>query len=477
MASLRRFPDSRYWFARFIGPGGKQVTCSTKEVDKRRAQKIADRFELAARMARLGGLAARQARKVIGEIYEIANREPLPSDTITDYFSRWTEGLPVTHGKRTADRYCGIIRAFLEWLGELGQQRLLIQLGSAELARFRDHYARNHSPASVNTALDCIQSALTDAFQDNLIDTNEAKRVTRIKAAKEGKQEQRRPFSDREIRAILEAATGDYEEWYGMILCGLYQGFRLGDVAETTWLNIDLELAQFRFDTEKTSRAVNVPIAGPLYRYLMELAGDDPTGPLFPKAHALRQRDIPTSALSNQFYRLMARAGVVEKRKNRKKPDGPGRSGKRSSPGLGFHCFRYTATSLLKRAGVSDAVARELIGHESAAVSRLYTNIDTPTLQAALAKMEDFTQRDGEGFPTLRFKFAKTMPGIPHWYVVRSPENETDYVRLFHRIGEAGVWEEWKDGRRYQYYYRDGFKYWRMSDELTESQVINRAKA
>jgi hypothetical protein len=78
MASLRRFNDSRYWFARFIGPEGKQQTCSTKEVDKRRAQKIADRFELAARMARIGGLAARQARKVIGEIYEISNREPLP---------------------------------------------------------------------------------------------------------------------------------------------------------------------------------------------------------------------------------------------------------------------------------------------------------------------------------------------------------------------------------------------------------------
>jgi hypothetical protein len=49
----------------------------------------------------------------------------------------------------------------------------------------------------------------------------------------------------------------------------------------------------------------------------------------------------------------------------------------------------------LKRAGVSDAVAREIIGHESAAVSRLYTNIDTPTLEAALAKMEDLTQPGG----------------------------------------------------------------------------------
>ena len=72
MASLRRFPDSRYWYAIFLGPNVKQKSCSTKEVDRRRAQKIADRYEHAAFMGRLGGLAARQARKVIGEIYEIA---------------------------------------------------------------------------------------------------------------------------------------------------------------------------------------------------------------------------------------------------------------------------------------------------------------------------------------------------------------------------------------------------------------------
>jgi integrase len=282
MASLKRFPDSRYWFAVFLGPNGKQRACSTKEVDKRRAQRIADRFELAARMARLGGLAARH---------------------------RW----PLNHSRSQDRRAC----------------------------------------------------------------------------RKGGSPQERRPFTDREIRAILAAAD---PEWYGMVLCGLYHGFRLGDVADLTWLNVDLVLRQFRFDTEKTSRATNVPIAEPLYRYLMELAGDDPAGPLFPRAHALRARGVGTGALSNQFGRIMAKAGVVEKRSNQKQPDGQGRSGRRQSPGLGFHCFRYTATSLLKRAGVSDAVAREIIGHESAAVSRLYTDIDDATLRGAFAKMPDLTQ-------------------------------------------------------------------------------------
>ena len=394
MASLKRFPGSRYWYACFTGADGYRRQVSTKEVDKRRAQKIADCLESAAHKARIGGLAARQARKVIGEIYEISNRESLPSDTIADYFSRWAQALPTTHGHKTAVRYSGIVKTFLTWLGETSAQRLLFQLNSAELARFRDYYSKAHSPASVNTALDCIQSALTDAFQDNLIDINEAKRVVRLPDKADNPQE-RRPFTDLEMKALLDV-TADDREWRGMILCGLYHGFRLGDVADLCWPNVDLVLRQFRFDTEKTKRAMNVPIAKPFYRYLMDIDGDDPTGPLFPKIYALRQRDVPTSALSNQFYRIMEKAGVVKKRTNKKKKDGPGRCGKRKSPGLGFHCFRYTATSLLKRAGVSDAVAREIIGHESAAVSRIYTNIDTETLQAAISKMPDLNAITGD---------------------------------------------------------------------------------
>jgi hypothetical protein len=72
--------------------------------------------------------------------------------------------------------------------------------------------------------------------------------------------------------------------------------------------------------------------------------------------------------------------------------------------------------------------------------------------------------------PGLRFKFAKTMAHIPHWYVVRSPENNAEYETLFMRIAQEGVLEEFR-GRRYRYWYAgDGFKYWSMG------QVINRAE-
>jgi hypothetical protein len=81
-------------------------------------------------------------------------------------------------------------------------------------------------------------------------------------------------------------------------------------------------------------------------------------------------------------------------------------------------------------------------------------------------------------FPTLKFRFAKTMPEIPHYYVVRLAENNQEYEALFDRIAREGVWEEFKK-RSYQYWYdpAGGWKYWRMDNDLAKSVVINRSRA
>ncbi|MGA8479277.1 MAG: phage integrase SAM-like domain-containing protein [Chthoniobacterales bacterium] len=312
MASLRRFPRSPYWFACFVGPGGRQTQRSTKEPDRKRAQKIADRYEAAAKTARLGFLAERQARKVIGEIYEISNREVLPSDSVEHFFKRWLTSVKVESSPKTYQRYNGIVDKFLRWLGQrkaIG----LSHLTSVDIVRFRDYCAKEHSPSSVNLTLACIQAGLSKAFADRLVDVNEAARVPRLGEDPQRKQ-QRRAFTDEELRAILKAAD---REWRGMTLCGAYTGMRLGDVSLLRWENVELEARELRFKTEKTDRLMVIPIAEPLHRYLVEIAGiDDPRAPLFPKAFDTRQRDIPTGTLSNQFYRVMVKAGVVPKRPN-----------------------------------------------------------------------------------------------------------------------------------------------------------------
>src|ERR1700722_10847408 len=237
MASLRRLPRSRYWIACFTDVTGKQVQRSTKEVDRKRAQQIADRYDEAARSGRLGFLAERQARKVIGDIYRISSREELPSDSVRGFFERWIKTKRAEAGHKTYTRYAGVVAQFLEWLGPRGPIGLS-HLTSSELARFRDYLGAKYSPGSVNTSLACIQSALGRAFRDGLVDVNEAARVEKLDD-RPGQRQQRRAFTDDELRAILAVCDS---EWRGMVICGAYTGMRLGDVADLRWENIDLGL-------------------------------------------------------------------------------------------------------------------------------------------------------------------------------------------------------------------------------------------
>jgi integrase len=381
MASLRRFPNSQYWIACFTGPDGRRLQRSTKETDKKRAQKIADEYAETSFIARRGLLTERHARKVIGEIFAIANRSELAHETIGQYFARWLVSKKQRLGKRSYVRYAQLASAFLNWLGPR-KAFGLAHLSSAEIARFRDHFSREKSPATVNVALGVIQTALADAFRDSLVDINEAAHVSKLDE-RGSKSLGRRAFTHAELRSILAVAD---PEWKGMVLTSLYAGgMRLGDVADLEWRHIDLENREIRFVTEKTGRQTVLPIAEPLFRLWREIAGDNPKGPLFPRAYSLRQRGVSTSALSSRFYILLTQAGLVPRRSHHTK--GKGRSARRESVGLGFHCLRHTANTMLKAGGVSDAIAREIIGHESAAVSRAYSHIDGDVLREALNKL------------------------------------------------------------------------------------------
>ena len=173
-----------------------------------------------------------------------------------------------------------------------------------------------------------------------------------------------------------------------MILVGLYTGLRLSDVSTLTWANVDLANAELQLATRKTGRRMMLPLAKPLLRHLESLpAGDVADAPLFPEAFAARERSQYGGTLSNQLYQILVSAGLAKARPHTSQDKG--RDSKRELGGLSFHCLRHTATSLLKNAGVSDAIARDIIGHDSAAVSANYTHIDMDAKRTAVGKLPD----------------------------------------------------------------------------------------
>ncbi len=386
MASLRRKDRSPFWFACFTLPDGTRTQRSTGATDKRKAQKVATSFEDAAKTASEGRFIESRARKTIADIYAMANPETLPSSTADDFLTSWLNRKELEAGEKTHAKYSSVVEQFRAFLGSKAK-RDVSNITAADFTKFRDSLAKTVTPGTVNVALKIIRSAFAQARRDGLVDVNEAERVTLLKRRD---RFERRPFTLDELKRILEAAD---EEWRGMIMFGLYTGQRLGDIASLTWQNIDLPRAELRLVTGKTGRRQIVPLAKPLLRYVEALpSSDKPDAPLFPRTYATAERHKHAGNLSNQFYNVLVTAGLAVKKSHKANPERKGRSAKREQNEVSFHSLRHTATSLLKNAGVGEAIAMEFVGHDSKSVSRNYTHIGTDALKKAAAKLPDITK-------------------------------------------------------------------------------------
>jgi integrase len=376
VASIRKHPKSKYWFACITLPNGRQTQRSTKQTDPKKARAFADKLEAAGRAK----LSEKQARKIVSEIFEMMNNEKLPGSTLRDYLTKWSANKKRETAEATGRRYGEVVDQFIAAIGKKSDLDVN-DVTRADVIGFRDGLAARLSASTANLAVKIIRMALKDSQIAGLVDTNVAVGVRPVKHR--GKVNARRAFTLPELKNILSKASG---EWRGIILFGLYTGQRLGDIAKLTWQNLDLDRQELAFVTSKTGRNQRIPLAGPLQRLITKLdAGDNPKQPLFPRAAAVGL----TGTLSNQFYEILIDAGLAETRSHAAAATGKGRSSRRAFNALGFHALRHTATSLLKNAGISPAIVQDIIGHDSPAVSAHYTHIEESAKRKALNAIPD----------------------------------------------------------------------------------------
>lgn len=386
MAYLRRLPRSPYWIAGFSLPDGRRTQRSTKEKDRKKAMKLAVQWEEAARRR----LTESQARKVISDIHEQIHGTRLVTPSVNDYVARWLDRKKGETAPVTFLAYRHAVQGFRDFLGDKAAQPIHY-VTAAQVSEWRDAVAKQSTPRTANNKVKVVRTFFQTAWRDGLLMENPAAKVPTLKVTK-GK---RRPFSLPELKALLRVAS---VEWKGLILFGLYTGQRLKDIASLTWSNVDVEHDEIRIVTSKTGRRQVLPIAKPVRAYLTELpAGDDPKAPLFPDAYKVATVNRDVSALSQRFHELLVSANLAQPRTAKERGQGQtgkvgtgkGRSSARENSGLSFHSLRHSAVTLLKLAGVSAAVAQDLIGHQSAAISASYTHVDDEAKRAALSKLPD----------------------------------------------------------------------------------------
>ncbi len=379
MASIRKKPNSCFWYACYTDADGTQRQRSTATMDRTAALAMAQKFEASYLMK----LTEAQARKVVSDIYEQIHGEQLYHCTTKKFFTDWLASKKNELSNGSFHRYENAVKKLIEFLGERAD-RDIAYVHKRDLAELRDKTAAALTVSTANTDLKILRTAFRQAVADGLRLDNPGSSVRTLDDRKDASAAERRPFTEAELKSLLLVAKG---EWEGLILGGLYTGQRLGDLASLTGRKIDLEGGLLTFRSQKTGRDMVVPLAQPFFAYLKTNMPKDLDAPVFPKASAEKQSAKGESRrLSAQFHELLVKVGLAEARP-KDKNSGKGHSVKRTVSQLTFHSLRHNTTSWLKKAGVPESVVRDIIGHESELVSRQYTHVDDETKRKAISNL------------------------------------------------------------------------------------------
>lgn len=382
MASIHKRNRTPFYHAAYRDADGTRRLRSTGTGDKRQAQRIADEYEQAAKQGRDQRLTMQRVRDVLQDIYKIVHNEELPSDQTGDFLQQWLQRKTSELQDSSASAYQQTVSLFLEHIGSR-KNKPLDAITKAIVTDFRDGLLARVSPATARKQVVILRAAFNDAIREGRMRENPAEDV---KVKKTSGGQQRQPFKPEELQRLLAAAN---QEWQAMILTGYYTGARLGDIATLNWNeSVDLEAKEIRFNATKTGKGMILPLPDQLQNCLIKLPSYDTGGAVFTEANDVQKR-AGTSSLSNQFKAILHKAGLAEKPTHQSK--GTGRDARRMVNALTFHSLRHNFVTNLKMSGAGDSVARELAGHSSAAVSRVYTHGNADVLRAAVNKIPVLT--------------------------------------------------------------------------------------
>jgi integrase len=381
VASLWKHPNSPYWTACFTDETGRQLKRSTKEIDRRKASKIAEVFEDAAKLARSAELTRSAASKVLNELMERTHGEGLDTRTTRQHFTDYFSSLEARGTKAgTLQRYRPIFDGFLVHLGEARSNARISSVSAQEVQSFRDAELRaGKTSGTADFALKVLNGLFEDARRKAIILSNPVQAVTKLPNTM---SEERQPFTDEQVSELLDVAD---LEWQGMILFGYHTGARLTDIANFTRANLDQKILRFR--DQKTShrkqraseRETFVVMAQDLLDYInnMPLAMQI-NAPLFPSLHG--RKSGSAGGLSNAFARLLVKAGIDRGQGDTKKGLG------RRFSALSFHSLRHTMISRLANSDAPEAVTKAMSGHSTDEAHRRYVHLDAEAQARVVAK-------------------------------------------------------------------------------------------
>jgi len=363
--SINRDSKSPFWMVTFKGRDGRVRRRSTKvPVGGGLFEGERISAKLAERLAYQRGVQLALAEEKSYESYNNMSVRELFDQMLAGKLGRVSEA---TYKNARTD-----YAQFCSWLGSRAQApaRLLSRADVKAWVAARRQQVR---AKTVGKALSAIRAAFAWALDAEIIPRNPCLGV-RIPPDSRDEKVVHEAFTLEEVRLLLDKLP---DEWASAVRCCIETyGQRLGDVLALRWDQFDWENRVVRLVTGKTGRALCQPMRDSFFSWARaRFAAAQEKGEAFlhPRLRLLGSPSVEFT----QLVRLHG-IGIVGQ--------GCGGSRKRWHSKT-FHSLRATVATMLQVSGVSQGLAMELVGHESAQVHAAYIRPSLEQARAAAAAL------------------------------------------------------------------------------------------
>jgi integrase len=365
----------------------RQYLRSTKSVNEADADRELDRLGQISMAHRAGNLSE--------EFFRLITNQQGSNEALRGQVKLWLNECRDL-SPRTLEKYRGCMEEFCQHVNASDAAPLLRDIRPETIGAFLRQKRAATSTATAKQYRKVLRAFFGYCMDNQALGTIPVPSSKSLKLTRDS-ESIRRAFTLAELKTLFDKAPDDF--WRYMVLAGFYLGQRMGDLICLPWGAVDFEQGVIRLKTRKTDRPMTIPLRDELGAFLGKLkraAGSvAPPDPIWPE-QVKRYERFGAGVFSNEFYDLvLLPAGLVTKRsKNAAKDENGNRILKhgRKVNDVSFHCLRHTFVSLLKITGGSQAVAKELAGHSSDAVSDLYTHMPVEVLTKAINQLPKVTK-------------------------------------------------------------------------------------
>lgn len=297
----------------------------------------------------------------------------------------WLEKYTPTAGAKTEQNRRRAFAAFLDFMGE----RAGLRLDAVTPQMLREFIAWDLQRVSVGTVglhRQALAAAFNRAVDDDILIKSPMPRMNLAREAAaaglKNDRVERLPFTPDELRLICFKFPAP---WCDMALVScLTGGQRLGDICLLRWCDVDFRTDTISFITQKTGKALALPLNALLRERLERIKDEQGSGQEFVFPYMARRYLIQSGSISSEFTALLMAWGIVKRAAPDASPQG---RRKRVSP-KSFHSIRHSFVTFGRsNPAFTPDMVRAVVGHDCEMIERGYFSADRAARAAVLESM------------------------------------------------------------------------------------------